>query len=110
MKIKETVIIEDLVKRGINFGWASAFKHIENPSFIFIKDEILRSVLSCISEYFIFETKKIDKYLLLSDCIEEGIDIVITDNLEFYDLEEELKNMCKSSIMTSIQRKFKLSK
>lgn len=110
MKIKETPVLEELIKRGVNLGWNAAFKHIDNPSSDIVKTTIYNVVLSTISEYFMFKTKKFNTYLLFSDCVEDGVNMVNIDELEYDNFEEELKSQFSSSIMASIQQKFVLSK
>lgn len=56
MKIKsEYTILSECVEKGIDFGYIYAHKHDSDPPPDVIKREIYKSILTEISEYFLFD-------------------------------------------------------
>lgn len=56
MKIKsEYAILAECVERGVEIGYARAFKHADNPDPLLLRQAIYGSVLSEVSEYFSFD-------------------------------------------------------
>ena len=55
MKPKFRVILEQAIEEGVRMGYRRAFKHIENPTEVFICQHIEEQVMSSIYEYFTFD-------------------------------------------------------
>ena len=56
MKIKsEYTILSECIERGIDYGYARAYKHVDDPSELEIKKEIYNAITNEICEYFSFE-------------------------------------------------------
>ncbi len=55
MRVKEYPVLVDCVERGVAHGINRAYKHNDNPSHEFIKQQIEDAVMSEICEYFNFE-------------------------------------------------------
>lgn len=55
MKVRTWVILERAVEEGIAYGYRRAFKHDDHPDEETIKEALLNSVMSSISEVFDFD-------------------------------------------------------
>ncbi len=55
MRVKEYPVLVDCVERGVAHGINRAYKHTDNPSHEFIKQQIADAVMSEICEYFNFK-------------------------------------------------------
>lgn len=54
MRVREFQVMEQAVEDGVARGWSRAHKHTEAPDEDAIKNEIIRSVMSEICEWFEF--------------------------------------------------------
>lgn len=55
MKANEYLVMSECVEKGINIGYARAFKHNDKPEEDYIKECILDAVTNQICEYFKFK-------------------------------------------------------
>lgn len=55
MKVREYIVMAECIERGVEYGYARAHKHDDNPSEEVIKEAIAQAVQNEICEYFIFD-------------------------------------------------------
>ena len=55
MKVREYIVMAECIERGVEYGYARAYKHDDNPSEEVIKEAIAQAVQNEICEYFIFD-------------------------------------------------------
>jgi len=55
MRVKSYMVIDDCIERGVNIGYARAFKHTDTPTEDEIKASIVGHIQSELDEYFDYD-------------------------------------------------------